>query len=406
MASSSRSAALALALALAPSACGSKAAQEAPPPTPPPGDAVRVDAVAATDAVWPELAEYPSTAPVRTIPLATKAGTPRFEVGGPALLGDLAVVASSQTGFVAVDWRRGQVMWTKPSGPHVAPPLATPDGFVLVSDCFSAPRIPAGESLLGCARIVTPQGADQAYFAIHAPSNQTQKFRAEMGRQSLWPDGDHRVRWRRGDEALSIDTYTGVASPASAAPTPLAFTYKSRVWTVSHLDGKLVGTGPTPWKTERTYSALIGLVWTADGAPLVRVMNAGAYMGAPELTLFDIDATGSMHAQVARPLPGIQVLASATSSIGDAAIAARLDTSLERDIVAGYAANALLMWVYPLPRMPRPDPVGIAVAPSTPSADGAVVVFHDGDTVTVLPDLSAPPTAPGAAKAPSEIPTP
>ena len=37
-----------------------------------------------------------------------------------------------------------------------------------------------------------------------------------------------------------------------------------------------------------------------------------------------------------------------------------------------------------------PDPVGVAIAPD------AVVVFHDGDTLTILPELSAPPTAPGA----------
>jgi hypothetical protein len=60
----------------------------------------------------------------------------------------------------------------------------------------------------------------------------------------------------------------------------------------------------------------------------------------------------------------------------------------------------MVMWVYPLPEQPRPDPVGVAVAPD------AVIVFHDGDTFTVLPELSAPPTAPGAGRAPSRNPTP
>jgi hypothetical protein len=78
----------------------------------------------------------------------------------------------------------------------------------------------------------------------------------------------------------------------------------------------------------------------------------------------------------------------------------RLDASLERDFIVGYAANALLMWVYPLPHQPRADPVGLAIA------RGAVVVFHDGDTLTILPELSAPPTAPGAARVPSENTTP
>ena len=77
------------------------------------------------------------------------------------------------------------------------------------------------------------------------------------------------------------------------------------------------------------------------------------------------------------------------------AFAVRLDTSLERDFIAGYATNALLIWTYQLPRIPRADPVGIAIA------HDAVVVFHDGDTFTVLPELSAPPTAPGAVRTPS-----
>jgi hypothetical protein len=58
------------------------------------------------------------------------------------------------------------------------------------------------------------------------------------------------------------------------------------------------------------------------------------------------------------------------------------------------------MYVYPLPEVPRADPVGVAIAPD------AVLVFHDGDTFTVLPELSVPPTAPGAPKASSQNPTP
>jgi hypothetical protein len=77
-----------------------------------------------------------------------------------------------------------------------------------------------------------------------------------------------------------------------------------------------------------------------------------------------------------------------------------MDASLRHDFIVGYAANALLMYVYPLPEVPRADPVGLAIAPD------AVLVFHDGDTFTVLPELSAPPTAPGATERPSQNPTP
>ena len=39
-------------------------------------------------------------------------------------------------------------------------------------------------------------------------------------------------------------------------------------------------------------------------------------------------------------MPGIALLGRAISSVGDAALAVRLDTSLRRDFIAGYAANA------------------------------------------------------------------
>ena len=79
---------------------------------------------------------------------------------------------------------------------------------------------------------------------------------------------------------------------------------------------------------------------------------------------------------------------------------ARFPFDIEKATQLIAAANMLLMWVYPLPHQPRPDPVGLAVT------SDAVVVFHDGDTLTILPELSAPPTAPGAAKPPSENATP
>ena len=67
----------------------------------------------------------------------------------------------------------------------------------------------------------------------------------------------------------------------------------------------------------------------------------------------------------------------------------------------GFAAvSSMPKGLLALPEIPRADPVGVAVAPD------AVLAFHDGDTVTVLPELSAPPTAPGAPKPPSQNPTP
>ena len=116
--------------------------------------------------------------------------------------------------------------------------------------------------------------------------------------------------------------------------------------------------------------------------------------------LLDIDATGSLHGQAAFPVPAISALGHAVDAVGNTAVAIRMDSSLRHDFIVGYAANALLMYVYPLPEIPRAEPVGVAIAPD------AVLVFHDGDTFTVLPELSSPPTAPGAPRAPSQNPTP
>ena len=379
-------------------ACKSKRdmRHDVPMPEPPPEPVIVADArVSDAPAPWPELADRPLVEPTFIVAIPTKSDAPRFETAGPAIVGDLAIVASSQFGFAAVDWRRGQIAWTKPSGPHVAPPIAVDGTAVLIGSCVNPPDAP---DLLGCLRVVTPAGADQANLAIRgtAPA-----FAASTGTQEVWRDGEHAVRWRRGDAAISIDLPSGAAKPASAKPPPVIVTYRGKQWSIEHTeDGKIVATGRPPWKTERAYTEMLGAVYLPDQAPMLRVANRGAYHGNPEIMLMDMDATGSLHGQVAFPVPGIAITSHAISSVGDVAMAIRLDASLERDYVVGYAASSLLMWVYPLPVMARPDPVGVAVAPE------AVVVFHDGDTVTILPELSAPPTAPGAVRAPSQNPTP
>jgi hypothetical protein len=374
----------------------------APLPMPDPGPR---DAGVAPDAVaksWPELDGYPLTAPVRTVALPARADAPRFEVGGPVIASDVAVVASSQFGFVAVDWRRGTIAWTKPAGGHVAPPLVHGASVVLIGECVNPPVIADAERLLGCIRVVTHAGADEAYTAIRGKPRAVAAFVSATGPQSVWPDGDRAVRWRRGDAALTIDLATGAAKPADPTPPALAVTYKDRHWDVSQHDGRIIARtkGREVWSTKHPYTAVLGAVWLPEQSPMLRVVNLGAFRDAPEVHLLDIDATGSLHAQAARPTPGIGLLGWDVSSIGDAAIAVRMDVSLKHDFVVGYAANAVLMWVYPLPEVPRADPVGVAVTPD------AVVVFHDGDTLTILPELSAPPTTPGAARAPSQIPTP
>ena len=403
--------ALLVACALAGAGCKSRreAARQDTVPVEAPRDGGPADGGAPSDAsAWTDLAELPLTTPLREVILPSRADVPRFDVGGPVVWNEIAVVGSSQLGFAAIDWRRGALVWTKPAGTRLAPPAVRGGSFVLIGDCLSPPEVPAHELLLGCMRSVTPAGADEAYLAIHGTEAAVDAFSHAAGTQDVWATGD-RIRWRRGELAISIDPISGVAQPAPVEPPALAVDYKGRHWDITHADGKIVAhaKGKDAWQTEHAYGALLGIVWLPDQAPMVRVATITGRYGSPEVRLLDMDATGSMNGQAAwTPVPGIAVLAHAISPVGDAALVVRLDKTLRHDYLAGYAANALLRWVWPLPDAIRVDPIGVALGLDDQRAPEAVVVFHDGDVVTILPELSSPPTAPGAVRGPSENSTP
>ena len=370
---------------------------------PAPGDAGVGDASG-----WAQLATMPVIHPVREVVLPSRPDQPRFDVVGPVILGDIAVVGSSQLGFAGVDWRRGAIAWTKAAGSRLAPPVVHGDDVVLIGDCLSAPAIPDADQLLGCMRTVTALGADQAYIAIHGKAAAVEEFSHSAGEQHTWITGDH-VRWRRGDHAISIDLMSGVATSTGAALPFLAVSYKDRHWEIEEADGKVIAhaKGKDAWQTEHAYGRLLGAVYLPQQTPMVRVATISGRFGDPEVRLLDIDATGSMNGQASwSTAPGIAILAHAISPVGDVALVVRLDKTLKHDYVAGYAANALLLWVYPLPETARVDPVGVAIGLDAERAPEAVVVFHDGDTVTILPELSSPPTAPGAVRGPSKNATP
>jgi len=381
-------------------ACGGKRAPRHDDPPPPPGDAGPAGDAGVVDAPgpWPALAAFPAVEPVRVIALPARPDVPRFDVGGPVIAGDVAIVSSSQFGFAAIDWRRGALAWTRPAGLHVAPPIAKAESAILIGDCINPPEV--NDTLLGCLRVVTAAGADESYAAIHGKL--VEAFVTAPGPQEVWLDGERAVRWRRGEHAVTVDLITGVAKPAAAEPPTVRVVYRTHTWDITRTDERIVARehGKLAWQTRHPYSALLGAVYLAELAPMVRVASMGAFGGRAEMNLLDIDATGSLHGQAAFPVPAIGMLGHAINAVGDTAIAVRMDTSLRHDFIVGYAANALLVYVYPLPEVPRADPVGVAVAPD------AVLVFHDGDTFTVLPELSSPPTAPGTPKPPSQNPTP
>jgi hypothetical protein len=394
-----RRAVIAAALALA-GACKSR--PRPPPPTEagPARDAAPAQDAGAVDAArpWARLAALPAVDPVRVIGLPARPDVPRFDVGGPVIAGDVAIISSSQLGFAAIDWRRGVLVWTRPTGLHVAPPIVKAQSAILIGDCLNPPEV--NDTLLGCLRVVTAAGADESYAAIHG--TRVDAFAGTPGPQEVWLDGDRAVRWRRGEQAVSVDLITGVASPAAAEPPPVHVVYRAHAWDITRTPERIVARerGKPAWQTQHPYTALLGAVYLAEQAPMVRVASVGAFGGQAELNLLDIDATGSLHGQAAFPVPGISMLGAAIDAVGNTAIAVRMDASLRHDFIVGYAANALMMYVYPLPEVPRVDPVGVAIAPD------AVLVFHDGDTFTVLPELSSPPTAPGTPKVPSQNPTP
>jgi hypothetical protein len=345
---------------------------------------------------------------LRVITLPAKGNQPRFDVGGPVVIGDLAVVASSQLGFAAVDWRRGTLAWTKPAGDNVAPPIVRDGAFVLIGACLTPPEVPSGELLLGCVRVVAPDGQDQAYLVIHGARAAVEPFAAEPGPQRVWLDGDE-LRWRRGERAVAVDPIRGVAAPAPIDPPPLVVEYEGKRWEVTQDDGKITARrhGKVAWQTEHTVGALLGSVWLPDQGPMIRSASIARFGDTPEVRLLDVDATGSLNGAAAwTSVPGIALLGQAISPVGDVALAVRLDASIKRDFIAGYAANALLIYVYPLPQVMRPDPIGVAIALDDDRAPEAVIVFHDGDQVTVLPTVSSPPTAPGATTKPLQRATP
>ena len=346
-----------------------------------------LDAAAVIDATtdWSELDNYPRSEPIRiiSIPLA-KPDNPRFDVGGPVIANDLAIVASSQIGFVAVDYRRGAIAWTKAAGLHVAPPLVHGASIVLVGDCPKYQPVPDGEILLGCLRVVTTTGSDEAFIAIRG-LREVKDFLDEKGEQKLWDVDEKHVRWRKGELAVTVDLLSGVAKPASAEPPPIVVTYKGKQWSITQRDGKIVAAGKQPWETAHEYTTIAGVHWATS--PLLRIVDLGSYAKAPEVRVIDMDATGSLHASLARPTPGVALLGVGARD-GETAIAVRMDRSLSKDFVVGYAANAFLVYVWPLPVVKRADAVGVVVA------EDAVVVFHDGDFVSVLPALSATPTSP------------
>jgi hypothetical protein len=393
-----------IAVAFGLSGCGKKrqASGEAGAPAAPPTDArtPSLDAHGADASLtdFAELAGLPRAAAVRAIELPTRIDVPRFEVHGPVVSGGVAVVASSQLGFAAIDWKQGKLMWSKPAGSHVAPPLVLASGdLVLLGDCAVPPSLAdlGDAALLGCLRVVTSAGVDRSYGAVLGEPALAERMRSP-GEQRAWVIDERHVAWQRGETSATVELATGQARRGAPPRSPLVVRYKSTELEISLDDegalsarklGEPSGKKPAPvWKAPGRFAALLGTVpGQPYESPMLRVVRASAVRGVNGPTsgayfdVIDLDAMTAAGGQAAFPSPGIQLLGTGGGTGAAAALAVRLDRSLRRDYVVAYTSSARIAWAYPLPVMMRSDPVGLAIV------DDAVLAFHDGDTLTVLP---------------------
>jgi hypothetical protein len=431
-----------VAIGLSAFACGKKRASE---PAPGPDDARAVAAIAtdagapgmAVDAAppaprWQELADLPDTAPWKIVelPLADP-GAAEATAGGPLIVDQIALVATSRAGFVAVDLTTGAVVWSRRAGPRVAPPLARGDRAILIGDCppTPPPALAPDEIAVGCFDVVDPvHVADEKAGVVHGPKKALAAFAQAAGPMltQLAPDGA--VLWRRGGVAIRFDASTGAATLAPVADVTdhVDVTYGGVRWTYTLEGDTLTGAtdGKTAWTTPTAGAVLIGAFNdTPPRIPTVRIAGRGRPRGnnstnngarklhgagtahdpprPTRLLLLDIAGTDGSLGQVSHSFPGAAAVASAFGAGGTTIVAIRLDDSNLRHYLAAFDGNGLAMWAWALPEppdgAPRATPPQVAL-----SADGWVVALFD-DRLAILPLVSEPPTPD---LAPSRNPTP
>lgn len=341
--------------------------------------------------VWDAIAALPRVEPRVVIELPSPAG-PLASIVGPVVVGDLAVVGTSALGFVAIDWRAGQVAWRRGAGAHLAPPMLHEGGVLLVGDCERAPVVGGDKIVVGCWRAVSIHGVDLGAGVIAGARGTLAAFAAARGGDRLEVRDAGRVAWARADAAIEIDLQADAVKPIEATREVVIARHKDREWRIAIEDEALIARDPAGkemWRVGSRFAAVLGVIpGQGHEVPMVRVASLEGRAGKGLVDVLDIDATGSKRGQAGTPVPGIAVLGHAFVR-GDTALAVRLDTSLAHDYVTAHEGRGALVWVWPLPERPRADPVGLAIT------DDAVIVFHDGDRLAVLPRVSHTATIPG-----------
>jgi hypothetical protein len=356
-------------------------------------------AVDGSAAGWTMQHDLPWIEASRVILLTAPINVPQFSIVGPVVDDDIALIGSSQLGFAALRWRDGSIAWSKLGGMHLAPPLMMQGSWQLISDCPRPVDAVDDQVILGCLRTVTREGIDLSLMPIVGARAELSEFAETSGPQQTWMidrssrSGPVMLGWQRGETAVSIDSVTGKASITSRRANEIYANIKGEQVKFALEEEQLVARrvnviqgserGPELWRLNDRFVAVVGVIGGSRyEAPMVRLVRIGTRLNPRgEIDLLDVDATGSNHGQAAFPTPGIALLGRHSSTDGATALAVRVDTSLQHDLVIGYSATAERRWAFALPEIPRADPVGVAVT------GDAVLIFHDGNRVSILPTL-------------------
>jgi outer membrane protein assembly factor BamB len=377
---------------------------------------------------WPELADLPEASPWKIVelPIADPAASDTT-AGGPLIVDQIAIVATSRAGFVAVDLTTGAVLWSRRAGARVAPPLGRGDRAVLIGDCPPGPPPVLGpdDLALGCFDVVDPVHiADERAGVVHGARKALADFDRAAGPMLTALADDGSILWRRGEVVIRFDATTGSATLAQTTELTdhVDVTYSGARWTYTLEGDALSGAadGKTKWTTPTSAAVLIGAFNdTPPRIPTVRIAGRGHPRNAPttnklhgpgtahdpprptRLLLLDMAGTDGALGSVSHSFPGAAAVASAFGAGGTTIVAVRLDDSNLRHYIAAFDGNGMPLWAWPLPEPPGATPR--AAAPQVAlSGDGWVVALFD-DRLAIIPLVSEPPTPD---LGPSRNPTP
>jgi hypothetical protein len=360
----------------------------------PPRDAAPVIAADAGATATTPLAAMPKARPRWTVTLDA-APVPAIDVHGPILVGDAALVAGSAIGITGIDTKTGTILTRRAAAGSVGIAPIDDERALAIGNCTDAIKPPRGDALVGCY-VVMDAHHEAVYGAgsIVAPA----KDAAQLGggattlfvaagppRLVFVGRDDPDAPWLRfvladpprGEvpaEAIEPrDVPTGARAPHVSLPAGQLWVVDD-VLEVRHHDPDALSNRSSVMNVAAAPGALHAL--DDDRVRAFRLVP-----GERAIQPAIIDPSTLALDDLGTAVPGIDLLAAAHGAKGYA-VAVRLDTSLTNDYIAAFTVDGTLSYAYPLPPPPsggRALPVGIAMT------DDAVVVFHDGTTVSALP---------------------